>query len=123
MLCEMCSPRLCTLSASASIHPPIPTFGRFLLEIFLNFLFLLLLLCGAAHALAVDVSSAHVHQQNGVQQLIHSVPTIEKRWSYVAVMLKTKCKSIIPREFPGYWWQFRTQHFSRYSTRLVEERR
>ena len=28
-------------SASASIHPPIPTFSRFLLEIFLNFLFLL----------------------------------------------------------------------------------
>ena len=43
-LCEMlqccgkCSPCLCTLSASASIQPPIPTFGRFRLEIFLNFL-------------------------------------------------------------------------------------
>ena len=32
--CGMCSPCLFTLSASASIHPPIPTFGRFLLEIF-----------------------------------------------------------------------------------------
>ena len=33
----MCSPCLCTLStsaSSASIHPLIPTFGRFLLEIF-----------------------------------------------------------------------------------------
>ena len=30
---------LCTLSTStASIHPPIPTFDRFILEIFLNFL-------------------------------------------------------------------------------------
>ena len=34
----MCSPCFCTLSASASIHPPIPTFGRFLLEIFFKFL-------------------------------------------------------------------------------------
>ena len=34
----MCSPCLCTLSASGSIHPSIPTFGRFLLEILLNFL-------------------------------------------------------------------------------------
>ena len=92
----MCSPCLRTLSASASIHPPIPTFGRFLLEIFLNFLFLLFLLRGAAHALAVDASSAHVHRQNGVQQLTHSAPTIEKRWSYVAVMLKTNPKAPCP---------------------------
>ena len=34
----MCSSCLCTLSASASIRPPIPTFGIFFLEIFLNFL-------------------------------------------------------------------------------------
>ena len=34
----MCSSCLCTLSASTSTHPPIPTFGRFLLEIFLKFL-------------------------------------------------------------------------------------
>ena len=34
----MCSPCLCTLSASASIHPPIPTFDRFLLEISFKFL-------------------------------------------------------------------------------------
>ena len=31
----MCFPCLCPLSASASIYPPMPTFGRFLLEIFL----------------------------------------------------------------------------------------
>ena len=86
----MCSPCLCPLCTSASIHPPIPTFGKFLLEIFLNFLFLLFLLRGAAHALAVDVSSAHMHWQNGVQQLVHSVLTIEKRWSYVAVNLCSK---------------------------------
>ena len=35
--CGMCSPCLCTLSASAPIHPAVPTFSRFLLEIFLNF--------------------------------------------------------------------------------------
>ena len=57
---------------------------------------------------------------NGVQQLVHSAPRSKKRWSYVAVTLKTKCKSTIPREFPGYWWQFRTQNFSRCSARLVE---
>ena len=47
--------------------------------------------------------------------------TIEKRWSYVTVTLKTKCKSTTPRDLPGYWRQFRTQHLSRYSARLVEE--
>ena len=40
----------------------------------------------------------------GTRLLIHSAPTIEKRWSYVAVTLKTKRKSTIPIEFPGYWW-------------------
>ena len=43
---------------------------------------------------------------NGVQQLIHSALTIENRWSYVEVTLKTKLKSTILREFPGYWWLF-----------------
>ena len=40
----------------------------------------------------------HVHRQNGVQQLVHSAPTIEKCWSYiyVAVTLKTKCISTTP---------------------------
>ena len=28
---------------------------------------------------------------------------------------KQSAKAPPPREFPGYWWQFRTQHFSRYS--------
>ena len=62
-------------------------------------------------------------QQNGIQQLVHFAPQSKKHWSYVADMLKTKCKSTTPREFPGYWWQFWTQHFSRYGARLVEERR
>ena len=30
---------------------------------------------------------------NGVQQLVHSAPTIEKCWSYVTVTLKTKYKA------------------------------
>ena len=30
-------------------------------------------------------------------------PTIKKCWSYVAVTLKTKCKSTTLREFHGYW--------------------
>ena len=33
---------------------------------------------------------------NGIQQLIHSAPMIEKHWSYVAVTLKTKRKSTTP---------------------------
>ena len=61
--CGMCSPCLCILSASASIYPPIPTFGRFLLEIVLNFLSLFFFVMWCAHALAVDASSANVHQQ------------------------------------------------------------
>ena len=54
------------------------------------------MLRGAAHALAVDSSSSHMHRQNCVQQLAHSAPTIEKRWHYVAVTLKTKHKSTTP---------------------------
>ena len=88
LACVLCQPVL------ASIDPPIPTFGRFLLEIFLISCFCSFLLRGAAHALAV---SAHVHQQNGVQQLIHSAPTIEKRWSYVAVTLKQNAKAPPPK--------------------------
>ena len=34
--------------------------------------------------------------------IMHSAPTIKKRWSYVAVKLTTKHKSTTPREFPGY---------------------
>ena len=50
------------------------------------------MLHGAAHTFAVDASSMHMHQQNGIQQLIHSAPTIEKRWSYVVVTLtKAPC--------------------------------
>ena len=119
----MCSPCLCTLSASASIHPPIPTFGRFLLEIFLNFLFLLFFVTRCRPRTCGWCVIRARAPTNGVQQLTHSAPTIEKRWSYVAVTLKTKRKSTIPREFPGYWWLFRTQHLSRYSARLAEERR
>ena len=55
----MCSPCLCTLSASASIRPLIPTFSRFLF-----------LLSGTAHALAVDASSAHVHRRMAFNRLI-----------------------------------------------------
>ena len=29
----------------------------------------------------------------------------------------------MPREFPGYWWLFWTQHLPRYDARLVEEER
>ena len=49
--------------------------------------------------------------------LIHSALTIEKRWSYsyVTVTLKIKFEMHTPREFPGYWWLFRTQYLSRYS--------
>ena len=119
----MCSPCFYTLSASASIHPPIPTFGRFLLEIFLNFLFLLFFVtrcCPRTHGLCIICARAPT---NGVQQLIHSASMIEKHWSYVTATLKTKSKSTTPREFPGYWWLFRTQHLRRYSARLVEERK
>ena len=99
-----------------SIHPSLHLVDSFF--IFLDFD--LFLLRGAAHALEVDASST---QQNGVQQLVHSAPTIEKKRSYVAVTLKTMHKSTIPREFPDYWWLIRTQQLLRYSARLVEERK
>ena len=75
--CGICSPCLCSLSASASIHPPIPTFR------------------GTAHALAVAVSSAHVHRQKWRPTAVHDRKTLELL-SYVAVTLKTKRKSTTP---------------------------
>ena len=120
----MCSPCLCTLSASASIHPPIPTFGRFLLEIFLNFLFLLFFVMRCRpRTCSWCIILAHTPWQMASNCASTLCPTIEKRWSYVVVTLNTKLKMHTPRKFPGYWWLFRTQHLSRYSARLVEERR
>ena len=46
----MCSLCLCTLSASASIHPAVPIFGKFPVPA-------LFLLQATAHALAVDPST------------------------------------------------------------------
>ena len=43
--------------------------------------------------------------------------------SEVAVMLKTKLKRHILREFPGYWWLFWMQLLLRYGARLFEEER
>ena len=91
----MCSPSLCTLSASTSIHPPTPTFGRFLLEIYL-FKFLvssLFLLHNAAHTLA---SSAHVHRQNGVQQLMHSAPRSKSTGFMLQLRSKQSAKAPPP---------------------------
>ena len=60
---------------------------------------------------------------NGVQQLIHSAFSVfPSRKKSVAVMLKTKLKRTIFRQFPGYWWSFWMQHLSRFGARLFEER-
>ena len=66
------------------------------------------MLLGASHTLAVDASSVHVQRQMaGVQQLMHSAPTIAKCWSFVAVnYAQNKAQKHHPREFPGYWWLF-----------------
>ena len=122
--CGMCSPCLCILCQPVPpTHPYIwqISFGNLQISCIVSALFLHG--ATAAHALAVDVSSAHAHRQNGIQQLIYSAPTIEKCRSYVADTLKTKRKSTTSKEFPCYWWLFLTQHLSRYSARLVEERR
>ena len=116
LVCVLCQP------VPPSIHPSLHLYGRFLLEIFLIPCFCFFVMWCRPHTCGWCIIHAHT-PTNGVQQLVHSAPTIEKRWSYVAVTLKTKCKSTTPREFPGYWWQFWTQHFSRYGTRLVEERK
>ena len=38
-------------------------------------------------------------------------------------MSKTKLKKTNLKEFPGCWWLFWMQHFSRYGARLVELRK
>ena len=56
-------------------------------------------------------SSAHVHRRMANHRL-----------KLIIYGLTPRSKSAhILREFPGYWWLFRTQHLSRYSARLVEE--
>ena len=50
-------------------------------------------------------------------------PTIEKTLELCRSYAQNKVQKHHPGEFSGYWWQFRTQQFSRYSARLVEERR
>ena len=101
--------------------PPIPTFGRFCLEIFLNMLFLFLF-CYAP--LPIHLQLMHhpctcMHRDEWrLTVLVHSAPSIRKHWSYVVVTLNTKCEMHPPREFPGYWWLFRMQHLSPYSARL-----
>ena len=86
-----CSPCLCTLSASASIPPPIPTFGRFILEIFKSSCF-----CSFCYV----VQPTHLWLMHHLHKCTNKwrptanklYPMIEKRWSYVTVMLKTKHK-------------------------------
>ena len=83
-----------------SIHPSLHLVDFILLEIFC-FCFLLYAAC-IAHACDRCVIRVPT---NGVQQLVHSAPQMpqsKKRWSYVAITIKTKCKSTTPREFAGY---------------------
>ena len=51
---------------------------------------------------------------NGVQQLVHSAPLIEKRWSYVAVTLKAKFKMLPPENFlaTGDCFECNTYHIT-----------
>ena len=147
----MCSPCLCSLSASAFIHPPISTFAslhlllypslhfhppistpistRFLLEIFLKFLVSALFVtrhhpctCGWCTTHALVVD-ARTPWQMASNCAGTQCLTIEKCLSYVAVTLNNKFKMLTQREFPGYRSLFRMQHLSHYSTRLAEERR
>ena len=120
----MCSPCLCTLSASAFIRPPIPTSGRFLLEIFLNFA---CLLCGAAHALAVNcASSAHVHRQmasNSYYTLPPRSSPQKNAGGKSSLRSKQSTKAPSPENSLATGGSFGTQHLSHYSARLVEERK
>ena len=57
-------------------------------------------------------------------------PTANTLWPHDQKVLElcrsyaqNKAQKHHSREFPGYWWLFRTQHLSRYSARLAEERR
>ena len=63
---------------------------------------------------------------NSVQQPVCSAPSVfptKIRRSEVAVMLKIKLKRPILREFPGYWWLFKTQHLLHHGIRLFKEER
>ena len=120
-VCRNGSPCLCTLSASALIHPAISTFGRFLLIFFLFLVSEPFYAVPPTHLQLMRHSSIGA-PTNGVQQLVHSAPMIEKCLSYVTVALKTKFEMHNPREFPGYWWLFLTQHLSHYGAGLVDER-
>ena len=101
-------PQHCYISHN---HPYISS-SAFLLEIFLNLLFLLFFVTRCRPSTCGWCVIRARAPTNGVQQLVHSAPTIEKRWSYVTVTLKTKFGMHTPSEFPGYWWLFWMQHLS-----------
>ena len=51
-------------------------------------------------------------------------PTIEKVLELCCSYAQNKMQKHRPYRIPWlYWWQFQMQHFSRYSARLVEERK
>ena len=101
----------------ATFHTTIPT-----VEIFLNFFFSALF-CYAVLPTHLWLMRHHARAPtNGVQQLVHSAPTIEKHWSELChSYAQNKAQKHHPREFSGYWWLFWTQNLWHYSTRLVEE--
>ena len=76
---------------------------NFFLEIFYGDLFLLFLSYSAARVIAVDASSAHMRIDEWRPTASTFCPLSLPRKKSVAVILKTKLKSTIFREFPGYW--------------------
>ena len=57
----------------------------------------------AAHALAVDASSAHVHRQ---MANILLCPLDRKALELCRSYAQNKAQKHHPQEFPGYWWLF-----------------
>ena len=106
-------------------HPSTHPYISFM--IFLNFLFLLFLLCATAHALEVDVSSVHMHHDKWHLTVpVHTAPSIKSAGATcvtVTCTLNTKFEMHTSREFPGYWWLFRMRNLLRNGARLAEERR
>ena len=84
------------------IHPPIPTFGRFLLEIVLNFLFLLFLLRGTAtHLRLMRHSRTYTDEWRPATSTLcsHDRKALELCRSYAA---QNKAQKHYPQRIP--WW-------------------
>ena len=121
---------LCTLSAGVLIEQSlhhVDVFQTFYGDLFLFFFDKIqFLLCSAAHAHPVDVSSLHVCTDEWTSNSQYALPSqfSPQESASDKSQLRSKLSSMNhpQRVSPDYWWLFWILCISRYGARLAEER-